>query len=88
VNLEGIYSLDGQKFDFHGKVLTAASLSQMVDSPWLSFLLKAASPFFRKKGGGAEIPVWVSGTQAEPKFGLDVLKNHSDKHAPERERKQ
>ena len=35
VNLEGIYSLDGHQFDFHGKVLTDASLSEMVDSPWI-----------------------------------------------------
>ncbi len=74
VNLEGAYSLDGQQFDFHGKLLTEASLSQMVDSPWASLLLKAISPFFRKKGGGAEIPVSISGTESEPKFGIDVLR--------------
>ncbi len=77
VNLDGIYSLDGQQFDFHGKVLTDASLSHMVDSPWLSLLLKAASPFFKGKNGGAEIPVSISGTKSAPKFGLDVLGNHS-----------
>jgi hypothetical protein len=74
VNLEGIYSLDGEQFDFHGEVLTEASLSQMVASPWASLLLKAVSPFFKKKGGGAEVPVSISGTKAEPKFGLDVLR--------------
>jgi hypothetical protein len=78
VNLDGIYSLDGQQFDFHGKVRTEVALSHMVDSPWLSFLLKAASPFFKKAGGGAEIPVRISGTKSEPKFGLDVLRGHSD----------
>jgi hypothetical protein len=78
VNLEGVYSLDGQRFDFDGKVLTDASLSQMVDSPWASLLLKAISPFFKKKGGGAEIPVSISGTKSEPKFGLDVLSHHPD----------
>jgi hypothetical protein len=78
VNLEGVYSLDGQQFDFHGRVGTEVSLSRMVDSPWLSFLLKVASPFFRKKGGGADIPVRISGTKSEPKFGLDVLGKHSN----------
>jgi len=77
VNLVGIYSLDGEQFDFHGKVLTEASLSHMVDSPWTSLLLKAVSPFFRRKGGGAEIPVSISGTKSEPKFGLDVLGKHA-----------
>jgi hypothetical protein len=77
INLEGVYSLDGQKFDFHGHVLTDASLSQMVGSPVGSFLLKAISPFFHKKGGGgADIPVSISGTKSEPKFGLDVFGHH------------
>ncbi|MBV9442583.1 MAG: hypothetical protein JO217_07790, partial [Acidobacteriaceae bacterium] len=78
VNLEGIYTLDGQHFDFYGKVLTQASLSHMVDSPWLSLLLKAASPFFSRKGGGAEIPISIQGTKSEPKFGLDLFGHHSD----------
>jgi hypothetical protein len=82
VNLEGAYSLDGQQFDFHGKVLTEASLSQMVSSPWLSFLLKAVSPFFKRQGGGAEIPVRISGTRSEPKFGLDVLRSRSNGNEP------
>lgn len=76
-NLEGVYSLDGQQFDFHGKVQTKATLPQMVDSRWKSWLLKVVSPFFQKKGGGAEIPVKISGTKSEPKFGLDVLGNHA-----------
>ena len=77
VNLDGVYSLDGEQFDFHGKVLTEVSLSQMVANRVLSFLLRAASPFFRRKGGGAEIPVKISGTRSEPKFGLDLFKGHS-----------
>ncbi len=75
VNLDGVYSLDGEQFDFHGKVLTAVPLSKMVDSPWLSFLLRAARPFFGK-GPGAQIPVRISGTKSAPKFGLDVLHGH------------
>lgn len=74
VHLAGVYSLDGQRFDFTGKVLTDAPLSKMVDSPVASFFLKAVSPFFRRQGGGAQIPVVISGTQSEPKFGLDVLR--------------
>jgi hypothetical protein len=74
--LDGIYTLDGQTFDFHGKVETDVALSQMVNSRWLSFLLRVAGPFFRREGGGAEIPVRISGTKSEPKFGLDVLKRH------------
>ncbi len=77
-DLEGIYSLDGQQFEFNGKLRTEAPLSHMVDSPWLATLLKAVSPFFKKEGGGSEIPVKISGTKSEPKFGLDVLKRQSN----------
>ncbi len=76
VILDGVYSLDGEQFDFHGKVQTAVPLSKMVDSRLLSFLLKAASPLFKRAGGGAEIPVRISGTKSAPKFGLDVLRGH------------
>jgi hypothetical protein len=74
VNLAGVYSLDGEQFDFRGKILTDATLSQMVRSPVLSGLLKIVSPFFKKPYAGAEIPVSISGTRSEPHFGLDILR--------------
>jgi hypothetical protein len=78
VKLQGLYTLDGQRFDFYGKVLTDASLPHLVDSHWRSLLLRAVSPFlFKRKGGGAEIPVSISGTRSEPKFGLDVFGHRS-----------
>jgi hypothetical protein len=86
VNLDGIYSLDGQRFDFHGKLLTDASLSHLVASPWKSLLLKTVSPFFRRQGGGAEIPVSISGTRSEPKFGLDVFRHRAKDNDPDAER--
>jgi hypothetical protein len=70
VTLRGTYSLNGTVFDFRGKVRTKAKLSQMVASPWKSFLLKPVDPFFVKKGAGAEIPIKITGTKSEPKFGL------------------
>jgi hypothetical protein len=78
VNLTGEYSLDGQTFEFHGKVLTKASISQMVDSWWKSLLLEPASLIFRKKGGGASIPVAISGTNGKPKFGIKLPGRHSN----------
>lgn len=35
-------------------------------------LLKPLDPFFSKDGAGAVIPVKVSGTKSEQKFGLDL----------------
>jgi hypothetical protein len=72
VALTGEYTLDGEKFEFEGKVRTDAKVSQMVASKWKSILLKPVDPFFKKNGAGAEIPVKVSGTKSAPKFGLDL----------------
>jgi hypothetical protein len=77
VQLQGVYTLDGKKFDFTGKVRTQAKLSQMVASRWKGWALKIVDPFFHKHGAGAEIPVKVTGTNTAPKFGLDI--GHKDK---------
>jgi hypothetical protein len=34
-------------------------------------LLKVVDPLFRKKGGGSEVPIRVSGPRSNPSFGLD-----------------
>jgi hypothetical protein len=77
VQLTGLYSLDGEQFDFHGTVRTEAKVSQMVSSWWKQLLLKPVDPFFRKNGAGTEVPIKISGTHNEPKFGLDF--GHKDK---------
>jgi hypothetical protein len=78
VQLAGVYTLDGKKFDFTGKVRTKAELSQMTASWWKSWGLKVVDPFFHKHGAGAEIPIKVTGTNTAPKFGLDL--RHKDKN--------
>jgi hypothetical protein len=72
VALTGEYSLDGDRFEFEGKMRTDAKVSQMVVSKWKSILLKPVDQFFKKNGAGAEIPVKISGTKSAPKFGLDL----------------
>jgi hypothetical protein len=69
-DMEGQYSLDGNTFDFHGKLKLDAKLSQMMTG-WKSLLLKPVDPFFHKNGAGTEIPFKISGTRSEPHFGLD-----------------
>ena len=76
VNLTGQYSLDGNQFDFHGKVRMDAKLSHMVTG-WKSILLKPADPFFSKHGAGTELPVKVTGTKSDPHFGTDF--HHKDR---------
>jgi len=77
-DLVGTYSLDGNVFDFHGKVRMDARLSQMVTG-WKSILLKPVDPFFSKNGAGTEVPVKITGTKSEPHFGVDF--GHKDDHS-------
>ncbi len=78
VNMNGVYSLDGNKFDFHGKARMDAKLSHMTTG-WKSLLLKPADPFFSKHGAGTEVSIKVTGTRSEPKFGLDFGHKDDDK---------
>jgi hypothetical protein len=80
----GQYSLDGNTFDFHGKLRLDAKLSQMTTG-WKSILLKPVDPFFKKNGAGTEIPFKVTGTRSEPHFGLDLghQKNEADEKPTE-----
>lgn len=70
IDMTGVYSLDGQTFDFHGTARLDAHISQMVRG-WKSWLLKPVDPFFAKDGAGTELPIQVTGTRSDPKIGLD-----------------
>jgi hypothetical protein len=72
VRLSRVYSLDGNQYEFAGKVRTEAEWSQMVASKWKSILLKPVDPFFHKHDAGAEIPVKISGFGDSPHFGLKL----------------
>ncbi len=78
----GNYSLDGNVFDFHGKVRMKAKLSQMTTG-WKSILLKPVDPFFSKHGVGTELPFKITGTRSEPHFGLDF--GHHDEEAQQKQ---
>ncbi len=80
INLTGVYSLDGNEFDFHGMARLDAKVSQMMTG-WKSILLKPVDPFFSKHGAGTEVPIKITGTRSEPKFGLD-FKHKDDKDSP------
>ena len=73
LNLVGKYSLDGETFDFGGTVRTKATASAMLTG-WKSILAIPFDPLLQKHGAGLEVPVKISGTRSEPKFGLDFGK--------------
>lgn len=70
IQLKGAYGLDGGALDFLGHARMQATISKMVGG-WKGFLLKAADPFFKKDGAGADIPIHIGGNDRNPKIGLD-----------------
>jgi hypothetical protein len=73
VRLAGDYSLNGEKFEFAGTVRTQATASQMLTG-WKSKLVKPFDGLLKKNGAGLEVPIKVSGTKSDPKFGVDLDK--------------
>jgi hypothetical protein len=71
VQLAGSFDLKSERLDFTGHLLLDASLSETVTG-FKSILARVAQPFFRRPGGGSRLPIRVSGTPANPAFGLDV----------------
>jgi hypothetical protein len=73
VRLAGDYGLNGESFEFGGTVRTQATASQMLTG-WKSWVAKPFDGLLKKDGAGLEVPIKVSGTKSEPKFGLDLDK--------------
>ena len=67
--MHGDYNLESTKIDFHGDLKTAAGISE--DSTGAkAILLKPLDPFFKRKHAGAVVPVEMTGTYANPHFGV------------------
>jgi hypothetical protein len=69
VALDGSYTLRSGALDFQGELRMQASVSQAIGG-FKSIFIKPFNPLFRKNGHGAVVPIRISGTQSEPKFGL------------------
>ena len=76
VELAGTYGLRDEKLDFHGTLRLNAKLSQTITG-FKSFLLKPFDPFFRKNGMTV-LPIKVTGTRAQPEFGLEFRRKKED----------
>lgn len=76
----GTYDMDTGQLDFRGKLHMEASLSQTTTGV-KSLLLKAVDPFFRGKNGGAVLPIKITGTKDQPKYGLDLFDSHKENTA-------
>jgi hypothetical protein len=71
VQLAGTYHLRHETIDLKGTLTLQAKLSQTVTG-YRSFLLKIVDPLFKRGNAGAVIPITITGTRKEPKFGIDI----------------
>jgi hypothetical protein len=70
VQMEGKVELVGSTFEFHGKVRTEATASQMTTG-WKSMLLSPFDKLLKKNGAGLELPLKVTGTRSTYDLRLD-----------------
>jgi hypothetical protein len=68
--VHGAYGLKEGSLGFEGDAKLEASLSKIVGG-WKGFLLKPADRYLRKNGAGTDVPIHLSGTRKDPKFGVD-----------------
>ena len=73
IDLNGSYGLQSEALDFSGTAKLEARISETMTGV-KSFFLKALDPFFAKKNAGAVVPIKISGTRTDPKFGLRLGK--------------
>ena len=70
VSMDGQVQLVASTFEFHGKVRTEATASQMTTG-WKSLLVKPFDGLLKKNGAGMEIPIKVTGTRSTYDLRLD-----------------
>ncbi|MBI4265025.1 MAG: hypothetical protein HY657_11680 [Acidobacteria bacterium] len=71
VQLTGTYGLRDEQLALAGDLLLDASLPDTM-SGFRSLLARLAQPFFRRPGGGAKLPIRITGPRTKPTFGLDL----------------
>jgi hypothetical protein len=71
IQVKGTYGVEDGALDFAGTAQLLATVSELVGG-WKGLLLKPADRFFKKNGAGTEVPIRVSGTRQDPKFGVDL----------------
>jgi hypothetical protein len=73
VALAGTYGVRSEQLDFRGELRLRAKMSQ-TQTGWKSLVLKVFDPLFDKDGSGTVLPIVVSGTRDQPKFGVNMKK--------------
>jgi hypothetical protein len=70
IHLHGTYGVYSEEIELRGVARLRAKASQTMTG-WKRIALKPIDPFLSKAGAGTLLPIEVTGTRAEPHFGLD-----------------
>jgi hypothetical protein len=73
VELTGTYALDNGALDLEGTLRMQATVSQAVGG-FKSIFLKPFDAIFKRDGAGAVVPIKITGTRDNPKFGIQMGK--------------
>lgn len=71
VRLAGFYDVPSERLNFRGTLRLQAKVSQ-TQTGWKSLVLKVFDPLFDGPGAGTVLPITISGTRQQPKFGVEV----------------
>jgi hypothetical protein len=71
VQLAGTYALSSETMDFEGQLRMKAPLSNVIGG-FKSIFVKPFDWMFKREGVGSVIPIRITGTKEQPKFGVRV----------------
>jgi hypothetical protein len=73
VRLAGRYDIAREWLDFKGELRLRARASQ-TQTGWKRFVLRVFDPLLDAPGAGTVLPISITGTRSQPKFGADLKK--------------
>ncbi len=73
IKLAGTYGMRSEQLDFKGELRLEATISEAMGGGVKGFFLKAFDPFFKKRGSGTVLPIKITGTRKDPKYGLNLF---------------
>ena len=73
VRMAGTYHTQREVLDFKGTLRLQARVSQ-TQTGWKSLVLKVFDPMLDGEGAGTVLPISITGTRDQPKFGADLKK--------------
>ncbi len=73
VDVSGTFTIDSGALDLEGTLRMQATVSQAIGG-FKSIFLKPFDAIFKREGAGAVVPITITGTRNDPKFGIEIGK--------------